>query len=90
MRVNELIKKVEEILGKKAMIKNIEKQKGAVNDTLAGISSTKELLNWSQKVNIRDKEGGINFSFSTGFLFSKKKKCCNVFGEFFIGGHKCY
>ena len=30
----------------------------------------------------------LSFSFSTGFLFSKKKKCCNVFGEFFVGGHR--
>ena len=50
--VNELIKKTEEILGKKAMIENIEKQKGDVRDTLAEASKAKELLDWSPKVNI--------------------------------------
>lgn len=50
--VNELIKKIEEIIGKKAMIENIDKQKGDVRDTLAETSKVKELLDWSPKVNI--------------------------------------
>ena len=50
--VNELIKKTEEILGKKAMIENIEKQKGDVRDTLADASKAKELLDWNPKINI--------------------------------------
>ena len=50
--VNGLIKKTEEILGKKAMIENIDKQKGDVRDTLAETSKVKELLDWSPKVNI--------------------------------------
>ncbi len=50
--VGELIKKIEEILGKKAIIENIEKQKGDVRDTFADISKAKEILSWSPKVNI--------------------------------------
>lgn len=50
--VNELIKKIEGIIGKKAMIENIEKQKGDVKATLADTSKAKELLSWSPKVNI--------------------------------------
>jgi len=50
--VRELIKKIEELLGKKAIIENIEKQKGDVKDTFADISKAKELLSWSPKVNI--------------------------------------
>lgn len=50
--VNELIKKIEEIVGKKAKIKYIEKEKGDVRETLADISKAKELLNWNPKVNI--------------------------------------
>jgi len=40
-------------------------------------------LNTAYYLRYPDKEG-IGFSFSTGFLFLKKKKCCNVFGEFFV------
>lgn len=50
--VGELIEKIEGILGKKAIIENIEIQKGDVKDTFADISKAKELLSWSPKVNI--------------------------------------
>ena len=50
--VNELIKKIEEISGKKAKVKHVKKQKGDVMDTLADISSAKELLGWRPKTNI--------------------------------------
>ncbi len=50
--VNELIKKIEEILGKKAIMENIDKQKGDVRDTLAETSKVKDLLDWRPKVNI--------------------------------------
>ena len=52
--VNELIKKIEDTIGKKAKIKYVEKQKGDVKDTLADISKAKELLGWSPKVNINE------------------------------------
>ena len=50
--VNELIKGIEEIIGKRAKIKNIEKQKGDVRDTLADVSKTKKELGWKPKVKI--------------------------------------
>jgi nucleoside-diphosphate-sugar epimerase len=52
--VGELIKKIEEILGKKAIIEYIKKQKGDVRDTFADISKVKELLGWSPKVDINN------------------------------------
>jgi len=50
--VNELIKKIEEILGKKAIIENIEKQKGDVKDTFADISKAEKILKWKPKIGI--------------------------------------
>ena len=52
--VNELIKKIEEITGKKARIKHIEKQKGDVRDTLADTGKIR-VLDW--KPNVRIEEG---------------------------------
>jgi len=49
--VNELIKMVEEITGKIAKIKYIEKQKGDVEDTLADTSKMKA-LGWKPKVKL--------------------------------------
>ncbi|RLC61335.1 MAG: UDP-glucose 4-epimerase [Chloroflexi bacterium] len=50
--VNQLIKKIERIIGKKAKLHYIEGQKGDVRDTLADISKAKETLNWQPKVRI--------------------------------------
>ena len=55
--VNELIKIMEDIIGKKARRKNVEKQKGDVRDTWADVSKAKEELRWMPKVEI---EEGIN------------------------------
>ena len=52
--VNDLIKKIEEIVGKKARIKYIEKQKGDVRDTLADVNKAKAELSWMPKVGIEE------------------------------------
>ena len=53
--VNELIKIMEDITEKKAKIKNIEKQKGDVKDTLAATSKAKALLGWNPKIGIAER-----------------------------------
>ena len=50
--VNELIKKIEKIVGKKAKVNYVEKQKGDVKDTLADVSKAEATLNWNPCVNI--------------------------------------
>jgi UDP-glucose 4-epimerase len=50
--VNALIEQMDDIIGKKAKIKYIEKQKGDVRDTLADVNKAKEELNWKPKINI--------------------------------------
>ena len=50
--VSELIKLIEDTVGKKANIKYVEKQKGDVRDTLADVSKAEAKLNWNPKVNI--------------------------------------
>ena len=50
--VNALIDEIEKIVGKKAKIKNIEKQKGDVRDTWADVSKAKAMLNWKPKIDI--------------------------------------
>ena len=52
--VNELIGMMENIIGKKAKVKYIEKQKGDVRDTLADVSKAKEKLRWKPKANIEE------------------------------------
>ena len=52
--VNELIRMMENSIGKKAKIKNIEKQKGDVRDTLADVSKAEEELGWIPKVKIEE------------------------------------
>jgi len=52
--VNELIREIEVITGKKAKIKNIEKQKGDVIDTRADTSKTSNELNWKPEVKIEE------------------------------------
>ena len=51
--VNELIKKIEDIIGKKANMKYIEKQKGDVRDTLADTNKIKK-FGWKPKVEIKE------------------------------------
>jgi nucleoside-diphosphate-sugar epimerase len=52
INVKDLIEMMEDIIGKKARIKNIEKQKGDVRDTLADVSKAKKVLGWMPMVNI--------------------------------------
>ena len=52
--VNVLINEIEKIVGKKAKIKYIEKQKGDVRDTLADVSKAKKELGWMPKVKIEE------------------------------------
>ena len=52
--VSELIKSIEDTVGKKANIKYVEKQKGDVRDTLADVSKAEEKLRWKPKANIEE------------------------------------
>ena len=50
--INELISKIEDIIGRRAKVKYVKKQKGDVGDTLADISKAKKILNWEPRVKI--------------------------------------
>ena len=50
--VSNLINEIEKIVGKKAKIKYIEKQKGDVRDTLADVSKAEKGLGWKPKTEI--------------------------------------
>ncbi|MCK4736820.1 MAG: NAD-dependent epimerase/dehydratase family protein [Methanophagales archaeon] len=50
--VNDLIGMMENIIGKKAKVKYIEKQKGDVRDTLADVSKAQKELRWKPKIDI--------------------------------------
>jgi UDP-glucose 4-epimerase len=50
--VNELIGMMENIIGKKAKVKYIEKQKGDVRDTWADVSKARAIFNWKSKTDI--------------------------------------
>ena len=50
--VNELIEEIEDIIGKKAKVKHIEKQKGDVRDTLADMIKAQKELGWVPEINI--------------------------------------
>ncbi|UCG10502.1 MAG: GDP-mannose 4,6-dehydratase [Dehalococcoidia bacterium] len=50
--VNELIKQIEKITGRKARLKYTEVQKGDVLNTLADINKAKKILKWAPKVSI--------------------------------------
>ena len=50
--VNELINEIEKIVGNKAKIKSIEKQKGDVRDTWADVSKAQKELGWMPRINI--------------------------------------
>jgi len=52
--VNQLIKKIETITGKKAKLEYVAGQKGDVKDTLADITKAKEKLNWQPTVKIEE------------------------------------
>ena len=52
--VNELIKKIETVVGKKAKVNYVEEQKGDVQDTLADVSKAEATLNWNPGVNINE------------------------------------
>ncbi|MCW3130998.1 MAG: GDP-mannose 4,6-dehydratase [Methanophagales archaeon] len=52
--VNDLIEMMEDITGKKAKVKYIEKQKGDVRDTLADVSKAEEEFGWIPKVKIEE------------------------------------
>jgi len=52
--VNELIEMMEDIIGEKAKVKYIEKQKGDVRDTWADVSKAEEELGWIPKVKIEE------------------------------------
>ena len=50
--VNELIKKIEKIIGNKAKVEYVERQKGDVRDTWADVDKAEKMLHWAPKVNI--------------------------------------
>jgi len=52
--INKVISILEEITGKEAKIKYIEKQRGDVMHTYADVNKAKRLLGWNAKVNIKD------------------------------------
>ena len=52
--VNDLIKLIEEIIGKKARERYVEKQKGDVRDTLADITKTTKILKWTPKIKLEE------------------------------------
>ena len=52
--VNDLVKLMGDIIGKKAKIKNIENQKGDVKDTLADITKTTKILKWKPTIDIEE------------------------------------
>ena len=62
--VNELIEEIERIIGKKAQIIYVEKQKGDVRDTWADVSKAKAKMNWNPRVDINK---GLN-SFIDWFI----------------------
>jgi UDP-glucose 4-epimerase len=52
--VSDLMNTIEKITGKVAKIKHIENQKGDVRDTLADITKTTKILEWTPKINIEE------------------------------------
>lgn len=50
--VNDLIKKIEKITGKKAKINYVEKQKGDVEDTWADTQQVQQILGWQAEIGI--------------------------------------
>lgn len=52
--VNDLIKEIENITGKRAKVNYIKKQKGDVEDTWAEVNKARKLLNWNAKTKITE------------------------------------
>ncbi len=52
--VNELINEIEKIVGNKARVKYVEKQKGDVKNTWADVSKAEAILNWKPKIKIEE------------------------------------
>lgn len=52
--VNEVVGKLEKVIGKKAKIRYIEKQKGDVKHTYADISKARKILGYEPKIKIED------------------------------------
>ncbi len=52
--VNKLINEIEKIVGNKARVKYVEKQKGDVRNTWADVSKAEAILNWKPKVKIKE------------------------------------
>ena len=52
--VTDLIKQIENAVGKEAKINYAEPQKGDVKDTLSDASKARKLMNWKTKVNISE------------------------------------
>jgi len=66
--VNEVIKILEEILGKEAEVKYIEKQKGDVEHTYSSIEKAKNMLGYNPKIDIRTGlERMIEYYASVGY-----------------------
>jgi UDP-glucose 4-epimerase len=52
--VNDLIRILEELTGKKARIKYVEKQKGDVQDTVADISKARKMIGYEPRIDIKE------------------------------------
>lgn len=50
--VNDLVTEIEKVVGNKARMKYIEKQKGDVQDTWADVRKAEKKMNWKTKINI--------------------------------------
>lgn len=66
--LNDLIKNIEEVVGKKAIINNMPVQKGDVPITYADISKAKELIGYNPKTKLKE---GISKFFSWYETYSK-------------------
>jgi nucleoside-diphosphate-sugar epimerase len=52
--LKELIRVLEEVLGKRVMVKKIERRQGDVDVSIADISALKTAVGWSPKVSLKD------------------------------------
>ena len=71
--VNVLIEEIERLIGKKAKIKYIEKQKGDVRDTWADVSKAKKGLGWMPMISIYKGLGKYIKGYKKPFLSNFKK-----------------
>ena len=72
--MNDLIGMIENVIGKKAKVKYIEKQKGDVKDTLADVSKARKELGWMPKVKIEEGLKRFTKWCKNTFSFSQKEK----------------